>query len=115
VADELLAEARRHLGAGEEVLGALAGDYASAAVFQIRSPGALVATDHRLVFYGRKPVGYDLETMPYGAISSISAGESASGREVAVFAAGNEVRLGGIGSGDVDGFVSLVEARMQAG
>jgi hypothetical protein len=114
--NQFLAEARSHLGAGETVIDAVVGDYASAAVFETRSPGVLVATDHRLVFYGRKPVGYDLETIPYGAISSISASESTTGHEVAVFAAGNEMALGGIRRPEgVAGFVSLVRERMEAG
>lgn len=70
--DKLTGGAQAHLEAGEEILAAVVGSYETKRMGQdsVRA-GALIATDRRVVFFAKKLGGFDLESFPYGSISSI--------------------------------------------
>ena len=77
----------------------------------IRS-GILSATNKRVIFYGKKLGGYDMEVFPYENISSIEASKGILGYTVSLFASGNIVKMKLINSGDVNKFISLVRSRI---
>lgn len=55
--------------------------------------GVLIATDRRVVFYAKKLGGFDLESFPFGNISSFEHGKSMMGHHVAFHASGNRVSV----------------------
>ena len=110
--DKLLDQAKDHLDEGEDVLAVIQGTYEKN---DWTRAGILAATDHRLVFYGKKMTGYDFEVFPYKTISSIETGKGMMGHHVKFFASGNEVNLKWIDKkSDVPGFVGVVKDQMKA-
>lgn len=91
---KLLKGLKEHLQPGEEAVRGVAGAYETKILGQdnVRN-GILVATDRRIVFYAKKLTGYDLESFPFGNISSLEMGKNMMGHHVRFFASGNEVRI----------------------
>lgn len=90
----LLREAQAHLGEGEVVLASVAGVYESELLgTDIPRNGLLVATDRRLVFYGKRFGGYDIESFPYENLSSFEQGRNLYGSYLHFFASGNRVEV----------------------
>lgn len=54
--------------------------------------GVLIATDRRVVFFAKKLGGFDLESFPFGNISSFEHGKSMMGHHVTFHASGNTVQ-----------------------
>lgn len=92
--DALIEQAQPHLQAGEQVLASLLGIYDTPVLgrdgFRV---GVLLATDRRIVLYGKKPGGYNLESFPYSSILSVEESKSLIGRKLSFFASGNKVAL----------------------
>ncbi|SMO94511.1 PH domain-containing protein [Melghirimyces algeriensis] len=111
--DKLLKKAREHLEPSEEMLSSVMGAYETKSLGQktVRN-GVFIATNHRVVFYGKRLSGYDLEVFPYSNISSIEMGKSMMGHYISFFASGNKVKMKWINHGDVEGFISLVRNRI---
>lgn len=55
--------------------------------------GVLIATDRRVLFYAKKLGGFDLESFPFGNISSFEHGKSLMGHHVTFYASGNRVAV----------------------
>lgn len=93
-AEKLLDQARPHLEPDETVRAAVMGAYEAKVMGSdsIRN-GVLIATDRRVVFYAKKLGGFDLESFPYGNISSFEHGKSMMGHQVAFHASGNKVNV----------------------
>jgi len=91
-ADKLLQQAREHLEPGESVAAAVMGAYEAKLMGNdtVRN-GVLIATDRRVVFYAKKLGGFDLESFPFGNISSFEHGKSPLGHHVTFHASGNRV------------------------
>lgn len=51
--------------------------------------GSLIATSQRLAFFAKKMTGYEIETFPYKAISSIEQSKGMMGGQVKIVASGN--------------------------
>jgi hypothetical protein len=105
---------RKHLYAGEEVQAAVLGVYETEVMGKKRTRfGILAATSHRVVFFGKKMGGYDFESFPYNAISSIEQSKGLWRYSLALFtSAGNAAKMKQINDPDVPGFVSIVRERM---
>lgn len=92
--EKLLEQARAHLGPDESVLCAVMGTYeGSLGNSKVSRSGVLIATSQRLVFFGKKLTGYDLESFPYDKVSSLEQGKNMMGASIKFFASGNEVQL----------------------
>jgi hypothetical protein len=90
----LLKRASAHLASDEEVLVSVPGVYESEVLGQdFPRNGLLIATDRRLLFYGQRFTGYDIESFPYENISSFEQGRNVYGGYVHFFAAGNRVEV----------------------
>jgi hypothetical protein len=92
--DKLTEQAKAHLEPGEEIRAAIQGTYETKIMGSdsVRT-GSLIATDRRLVFYAKKLGGYELESFPYGNISSFEQGKNMLGHNVTFFASGNKVHM----------------------
>jgi hypothetical protein len=92
--DKLTEQARAHLEPGEEIRAAVQGTYETKIMGSdtVRS-GSLIATDRRLVFYAKKLGGYELESFPYGNISSFEQGKNMMGHNITFFASENKIHM----------------------
>jgi hypothetical protein len=90
----LMEQAKAHLLAGEQVLAFVQGVYEArfGGNKTVRN-GVMIATTHRLVMFGKRLGGFDLESFPYENISSFEQGRGFSGGKVKFFASGNEVHF----------------------
>ena len=94
--DKLIDNFQVHLSAGEEILSVddvpllVLGTYETKRMGQdsVRS-GSLIATNQRLAFFAKKMTGYEIETFPYRAISSIEQSKGLMGGQVKIIASGN--------------------------
>lgn len=114
--DKLLDQARAHLEAGEKVRAAVMGAYEAKVMGSdsVRN-GVLVATDRRIVFYAKKLGGFDLESFPFGNISSFEHGKSMMGHHVAFHASGNVVKVKWLQPAtDFQAFLDVVKHAMNA-
>ena len=116
--------AGKHLEPGETILSVVKGTY-DAAMFGKRrntyGDGILMATDEKVVLYGKKWTGYELKIVPYASISSVEMDKGLSGYRVTVVNFGNEPltmkwinsdNLWGIDYGDANQFVEDVKAKI---
>jgi hypothetical protein len=99
--DKFIDNFRVHLSSGEEIISVVIyesetvpllvlGTYETKRLGQdsLRS-GSLIATNQRLVFFAKKMTGYEIETFPYKAISSIEQSKGLMGGQVKIIASGN--------------------------
>lgn len=93
-ADKLLDQAKEHLEPGETVAAAVMGAYETKLMGNdtVRN-GVLIATDRRVVFYAKKLGGFELESFPFGNISSFEHGKTMMGHHVTFHASGNRVQV----------------------
>ena len=99
--DKLLERAREHFDEEERPLQAVCGAYETKIMGKdtVRN-GIFIATDHRLLFYGKKWTGYDLEILPYEYISSMEMGVNWMGHYISFFAQGNSCKMKWISEGN---------------
>lgn len=108
--DKLLNQAQEHLETGEQVLHVVQGTYETKRLGNdaLRN-GIFIATDRRLVFFGKRLGGFDMEVFPYENISSIEFKKSMLGHSITFYASGNQVSMKWINKGDVEEFVGWVK------
>lgn len=101
--------AREHLNQGEKIISAVFGAYETKIMGNstVRN-GVFLATDQRLVFFGKKMFGYDMEVFPFANISSFEQGKGAMGHKIAFYSSGNKVTMKWINKGDVKKFVEYM-------
>jgi hypothetical protein len=109
--DKYIEKAKEHFDAGEEVSFAVFGAYESKILGKdtVRN-GVMLATNQRILFYGKRTFGYDLEVFPYENVSSIEMGKSMMGHHIAFFSSGNKVKMKWINQGNIPGFINHVKA-----
>lgn len=112
--DKLVERASEHLEDGEVLLAWVMGVYESQLLgTDLPRNGLLVATDRRLLFYGKKVGGYDFESFPYENVSSFEQGHNFYGAYAHFFASGNRVEVKWVQKRrDLDVLVKEVKARM---
>lgn len=114
--DKLVDLARAHLEPGEAIRAAVLGTYETKIMGSdtVRA-GILLATDRRVVFYAKKFTGYDLESFPYGNISSFEQGKNMMGHNITFYASGNRVHVKWIPTdNNLAALTDLVKAAMNA-
>lgn len=95
-AEKFVDSFQAHLSSGEDILKSgdtpllVMGTYEVKLLGQdsVRS-GSLIATNQRLAFFAKKLTGYEIETFPYKAISSIEQSKGMMGGQVKIVASGN--------------------------
>jgi Bacterial PH domain/Short C-terminal domain len=107
--EKLVKLAQEHLDQDEQIIASVLGAYESKIMGRdtVRN-GVFLATDKRILFYGKKMMGYDLEVFPYENISSFEIGKGILGRSISFFASGNKVKMKWINQGEVDKFIEYV-------
>jgi hypothetical protein len=109
--DKLTKLAQEHLD-GETAQHVIMGAYETEMLGQDTARnGIFIATDTRIVFYGKRTLGYDLEVYPFSNISSIESGKKALGRYINFFASGNKVKMKWINDPEVDTFLTYVKGQ----
>jgi hypothetical protein len=114
--DKLVEQAKAHLEPTEQIRGAVQGSYETKLMGNdtVRA-GSLIATDRRVVFYAKKLGGYELESFPYGNISSFEQGRNLMGHNVTFFASGNKAHMKWIKTDkELVQFTEIVKAAMGA-
>lgn len=115
--DKLLQQATAHLDQGEQIEAAVQGTYEAKVMGSdsVRA-GLLAATDRRIVFYAKKIGGFELESFPYGNVSSFEQSKTMMGHGVSFFASGNRVSMKWISdAAAMERFVAAVKGRMHSG
>ena len=93
-AEKNLEQLQPHLETGETVEAHVEGSYETKVMgTESVRKGILAATDRRMLFYAKKFTGYDLESFPYGNISSIEQGKNFMGGTLKFFASGNTASM----------------------
>jgi hypothetical protein len=111
--EKLLKLAQEHLDIGEEVVHSVMGVYETEFLkSDMTHNGIFIATNHRLVFYGKRLTGYDLEFYPYNTISLIETGKKMLGYYLNFFASGNKVKMKWIQDSEFTRFVSYVREKI---
>jgi hypothetical protein len=100
-----------HLDRGEHILHSVFGCYETTSMGRkaIRN-GAFFATNMRLIFYGKRIFGFDIEIFPYEKISSIEFGKGLTGHRIRFVTSGNDVRMTMINVGDIDAFTQYMRS-----
>jgi len=110
--DKWLEHARGHFAPGEDALATVLGVYESKFMGSdsVRD-GIFIATNQRLLFYTKKWIGFNLESLPYDKISSMEMGQGIL-PYISFFTSGNSAGMKWIRAGDVPTFVEVVQAQM---
>jgi hypothetical protein len=74
--------------------------------------GVLIATDRKVLFYGKKTFGFETEVFPYSNISSIELSKGMLGHKIILFASGNKAEMGSINSPNVNEFLKVVRGNL---
>jgi hypothetical protein len=114
--EKMVEQAKVHLEPQETIRGAVLGAYETTIMGNntVRN-GVLLATDRRVVFYSKRLSGYDMESFPYGNISSFEQGKNMMGHNVTLYASGNKVHVKWIVSlPDLQNITAVVKQAMNA-
>ncbi len=104
-----------HLDEGEEVLLSCYGAYDTKSLgSKTVKNGILTVTSKRIIQFGKRFSGYNLETFPLDKITAIEVSKGLMGKKIAIKMSGNESEMKWINQGDPDGLVSLVREKMGA-
>lgn len=112
--EKLLKEAKeKHFENGEIDIATVMGAYQSTSLGQktIRN-GIFIATDRRILFFGKRTFGFDLESYTYRNISSIELSKKLTGHVISFFASNNKVSMSMVNIGDIKGFIEYVRGRL---
>lgn len=84
--------AKEHLEDGEQIIDYVFGMYASKMLGgDTKRNGVLIATNQRIIFYGKKKFGYNMESIDYGKISSIEYSRGMIFGKIKIYTSGNDI------------------------
>lgn len=108
-------EIKKYIEKNEKILQIVFGRYTGKTFGkEVIREGIFVATNNRVIFYGKKFGGYDMEVFPYSTISSIEISKGFfTAYTITIYASGNKVMMKYITHGDAEKFV--VEVREKIG
>ena len=102
-----------HLDEGEEVLISCYGAYDTKSLgSKTVKNGILAVTSKRVIQFGKRFSGYNLETFPLDKISAIEVSKGLMGKKITIKMSGNASEMKWITQGDPDGLVCLVREKM---
>lgn len=111
--EKLVDDAKKHLEDGEIIIQSVLGAFKTKRLgAESARLGALIATDRKILFYGKKTFGYETEMFPYSNISSIELSKGMLGHKISFFASGNRAEMGSINSPNVNEFLSIVREKL---
>lgn len=104
---------RSHLDDSESILVSCYGAYDTKSLgSKTVKNGVLVATSTRVVQFGKRLSGFNLETFPLDKITAIEVSKGFLGKKIVIKMSGNESELKWINQGEPDELVALVRERM---
>jgi hypothetical protein len=104
-----------HLDQGEEVHISCYGAYDTKSLGgKTVKNGILAVTSKRIIQFGKRFSGYNLETFPLDKITAIEISKGLMGKMIAIKMSGNESEMKWINQGDPDGLVFLVHEKIGA-
>lgn len=104
---------KSHLDQGEEILVSCYGAYDTKSLgSKTVKNGVLVATAKRVIQFGKRLSGFNLETFPVDKITAIEVSKGFMGKRIVIKMSGNESEMKWINQGDPDGLVALVRDKM---
>jgi hypothetical protein len=74
----------------------------------------LVATAGRVIQFGKRLSGFNLETFPLDRITAIEVSKGLMGKRIIIKMSGNESEMKWISQGDPDGLVAMVREKMSS-
>lgn len=106
---------KEHLNEGETIQASVYGEYEKEVMGnEVPKSGILVATEKRVVFFGKRMFGHDMESFLFSNISSIENSKGFMGHSVTIHASGNKVNMKWINSGDVNQFAKYVNDKLNS-
>ena len=108
-----LAAVVEHLDEGETIIESCDGTYEAKILGSdsLRS-GIVIVTEQRVVFFGKKMMGYDMETFPLSKVSAIEMSKGLMGKSISLKMSGNSANVKWIQKGDPDAVVKYVRDNM---
>ena len=112
--EKQLTPAREHLDPDESPVQVVFGAYETKSLgTEVVKNGIFIATEKRVVFYGKRMFGFDLETYPYESISSIELSKGFMGYTISFFASGNNVKMKWVNTKNVKDFVEFIRGCLE--
>jgi hypothetical protein len=106
---------KSHLDQGEDVLVSCYGAYDTKSLgSKTVKNGVLVATSKRVIQFGKRLSGFNLETFPLEKITAIEVSKGFMGKRIVIKMSGNESEMKWISQGDPDRLVALVREKMSS-
>lgn len=107
-------EIKNHLDSDEFIVSHIAGAYECKILGKdtVRN-GIIAVTNKRMVFFGKKLTGYDLEIFPFRNISSFATGKGLMGHNISFYATGNSVKIKWINSKNVNEFIVILKDKLE--
>jgi flavodoxin len=103
-----LKKIRKELGEDEKEITHIKGTYNPDSATEHKN-AIMMATDKRVIFYGKRAAGYDFESYNYNQITSITDSKKLMGHIVTIFATGNTISLEWVKKESVREFVQYVK------
>ena len=104
-----LAAVVEHLDEGETIIESCDGTYEVKVPSPSLSNGAIIVTEHRVVFFGKKTFsGYDMQTFPLSKISAIEMSKGFLGKSISLKMEGNSANVKWIQKGHPEAVVKYV-------
>lgn len=111
--NKLISLVKEHLDKDESILKSAYGTYETKILGadSVRS-GVFIATERRVVLFGKKTFGFEIESFLYKNISSFEVSKGFMGSTIKIISSGNFAKMKWIQKGDVQGFKQLVNSKM---
>ena len=110
---DLLSLVKEHLHKAEKIYHSVYGVFDGEFLGEsLTREGILIANNKRLLLYGKRTFGHDLEALHFKHISSIEKSENFMGGIVTAHASGNNIKLKWIQQGDVNKLVNYVDSKI---
>ena len=102
-----------HLDEGETIIESCFGAYETKILGgdSVRN-GIFVVTEKRVVFFGKKWTGYDMESFPLSSVSAMEISKGLMGQSITMKMSGNTANMKWISEGNPEGLVNYVRENM---
>lgn len=104
---------QEHLDEGETIIESCFGAYECKSMGQdtVRN-GIFLVTEKRVVHFGKKLMGYDMESFPLSKVAAIEMSKGLMGKSISMKMSGNDANVKWINKGNPEGVVSYVRENM---
>ena len=102
-----------HLDEGETIIESCFGAYETKILGSdsVRN-GIFLVTEKRCLFFGKKMMGYDMESFPLSSVSAIEMSKGLMGKSITMKMSGNTANMKWIHDGNPEGVVNYIRENM---